>query len=373
MRAIELSAPRVQKATLSSEQALSMSAKATPTFSGAAMDAEGVPKPSSSSSGNVRHFGICHWMERVLEECEKAGRDFEPEAVHDLRVALRRCRSLADGMRLLDPDRTWRKMRHAAKPLFSALGELRDAQVLKESLDALGVKNDLIANALLEHASREEARLKNTASEALQKFDRKQWDVWIDHLSGTTNRQLPGSLVLRHLALERWVEARQLHRAALRNRTRTSYHRLRIGIKRFRYTVENFLPNLHKDWEEDLKKLQDSLGEIHDLDVLWATALRLNVFHNEVARSHWQALIESARNKRIETYRQHMLGRRSVWNIWKAELPARPEEGAAARLRAWATALDPYPQHARHVARLALELYDGLCANRLIRGPYKNG
>src|SRR5438270_7242767 len=160
-----------------------MSATTIPPYSGTAMDAEGVPKPSSS--GNVRNFGICHWMERVLEECEKAGRDFEPEAVHDLRVALRRCRSLADGMRLLDPDRTWRKMRHAAKPLFSALGELRDAQVLKESLDALGVKNDLIANALMEHASREEARLKNTASEALQKFDRKQWDAWIDHLSGT--------------------------------------------------------------------------------------------------------------------------------------------------------------------------------------------
>ena len=312
-------------------------------------------------------------MERVLEECEKAGRDFEADAVHDLRVALRRCRSLADGMRLIDPDRVWKNMRHAAKPLFSALGELRDAQVLNESLDALGLKNDPVASALLEYASCEEVRLTNTAAEALQKFDRRQWDAWIDHLSQTTNRQQPGSLVLRHLALERWVDARQLHRAALRNRTRTSYHRLRIGIKRFRYTVENFLPGLHKGWEGDLKRLQDSLGEIHDLDVLWGTALRLEVFPDQATRNQWQAMIESARNKRIETYRQYMLGRTSLWNIWKAELPTTPEEGAAARLRAWATALDPHPQHARHVARLAVELYDGLCTNRLIRGSYKNG
>ncbi len=56
----------------------------------------------------------------------------------------------------------------------------------------------------------------------------------------------------------------------LRNRSAVAYHQLRIGIKRFRYTVENFLPERHQQWSRDLRDLQDALGEVHDFDVLWA-------------------------------------------------------------------------------------------------------
>ena len=76
--------------------------------------------------------------------------------------------------------------------------------------------------------------------------------------------------MFQHLALERWEEARELHRQALRNRSQVGYHQLRIGIKRFRYTVENFLPQRHEKWAKDLRDLQDALGEVHDFDVLRA-------------------------------------------------------------------------------------------------------
>ena len=52
-----------------------------------------------------------------------------------------------------------------------------------------------------------------------------------------------GSALFKHLALERWTEARELHNRALRNRSQVAFHSLRIGIKRFRYIVENFLPS----------------------------------------------------------------------------------------------------------------------------------
>jgi CHAD domain-containing protein len=320
-----------------------------------------------------RQAGIGHWMERVLQECEKAGRDLAPDPVHDLRVALRRCRSLADGMRFIDPDPSWKRMRRAGKPLFSALGELRDTQVLKEWVERLVVDDDPAASALISFASREEVRLKDAASFALYKFDRKQWRDWIEHLSTRANRLQPGSLVFRHLALECWEQARLLHRLVLRNRTKASYHRLRIGLKRFRYTVENFLPDLHERWGEDLKQLQDFLGEIHDLDLLWATAVKLKVFRDQQTLDRWHALIEQERKKRVEGYRELMLGKASLWTLWRTELPAQPNVGALARMETWAKALDPQPRHARHVATLAVELYDGLCASGFLKPSHKNG
>src|ERR1035441_6942470 len=49
-----------------------------------------------------------------------------------------------------------------------------------------------------------------------------------------------------------WTAAYDLHKHALRTRSQVSWHELRIGIKRFRYTVENFLPRQHALWGDDL-------------------------------------------------------------------------------------------------------------------------
>jgi len=73
----------------------------------------------------------------VLEECKNVEADFGSDPVHDLRVALRRCRSLADGLMALDPDPEWKAMKKAGKRLFQRLGELRDIQVMEEWIEKL--------------------------------------------------------------------------------------------------------------------------------------------------------------------------------------------------------------------------------------------
>src|SRR5258708_21973166 len=76
-------------------------------------------------------------MARVLEECQHVGADFSGDPVHDLRVSLRRCRSMADGMAAMDPDRDWKAMKKAGKRLFQRLGALRDVQVMMEWVETL--------------------------------------------------------------------------------------------------------------------------------------------------------------------------------------------------------------------------------------------
>ncbi len=307
-------------------------------------------------------LGLRAWMEGVLVECERAAAGFEADPVHDLRVAIRRCRSLADGLMAMDPDRSWKEMKKAGKKVFQALGGLRDMQVMQHWIEKLGDAEDPVTVKLLAHVRAREIECKQEALKALQEFDRKQWRQWSRTLPRRAARVRPGSVVFKHLALEKWTAAYDLHKRALRTRSQTAFHELRIGIKRLRYTVENFLPREHAAWGGDLKDLQDFLGEVHDLDVLWNTAVQIAAFPDLESRARWRQKLTEERNKRLARYREKMVGQQSLWRVWRSELPSGPQlrVAAMARLRMWASYLDPDFLHSQRVANLSLSLYDGL-------------
>jgi len=316
----------------------------------------------TAPAGKTEKAGLAFWMERVLEECDRAAAGFAADPVHDLRVSLRRCRSMADGLMTMDPDPAWKKMKKGGKRLFASLGELRDVQVMEEWVHRLEAHGDTESAPLLRYFASRESHLKTEAAKALAGFDRKQWKKWSATLPRRSARISQGSTLFKHLALERWMEAYELHRRALRNRSGVAYHSLRIGIKRFRYIVENFLPEQHDAWSDDLKILQDLLGEVHDLDVLWTTAQHIRAFPDPEARSRWRSRIIAEKTQRIEEYRKKMVGNTSLWKVWRSALPQGKEieTAALARLKLWASLLDPDFKHSTHVARLALQLYDGL-------------
>ncbi len=315
----------------------------------------------ASATTDAKKAGLAHWAARVLEECDKASAGFAADPVHDLRVAIRRCRSMADGFLSVDPDPAWKQMKRLAKPLFSSLGELRDTQVMLEWVAKLAPADDEVAKNLSASLLHKESHLKTAAQEALASFDRKHWSALNAHLAQRTGNVPLEGAVFQHLALERWIEARELHRRALRNRSGVAWHQLRIGIMRFRYTVENCLPQRHERWSKDLRDLQDALGEVHDFDVLRAMLNEHPNIHPD-ERTRWQKRIADERQKRLDLYRHRMLGRQSLWDLWRKDLPSGDalEEAAMEKLRTWAAFLDPDLAHSKLVAHLALALYDGL-------------
>src|SRR5450631_4397267 len=114
-----------------------------------------------------RKTGLSLWMERVLEECDHASVSFGPDPVHDLRVALRRCRSVADGIMAIDPDPAWKQLKKAGRDLFRSLGALRDVHVMQEWVHRLGASDDAATSALLQHLSAGELQFKQEASKAI--------------------------------------------------------------------------------------------------------------------------------------------------------------------------------------------------------------
>lgn len=315
-----------------------------------------------SQSAKQEERGLRYWMERVVAEAEKAADGFKADPVHDLRTAMRRCRSIAEGLAAIDPEPAWRKMRKAAKPLFSALGDLRDVQVQMEWVEKIGAKDDPVRARLLAHFQQRENELKEAAATALSGFDLNQWSQWTGLLDERAHRLPPGDPVFQVMALERWRDARALQSTALRNRSKVALHELRIGIKKFRYTIENFLPEHHERWIKNLKRVQDLLGEVHDLDVLWENARVLHVFESPAQRAAWVETIKSERSKRVDAYRAKMLGKRSLWQQWRSGLPDGEELHAAVlkHFETWAFFRDRDLAHTHRVLEMSTVIFESL-------------
>ena len=134
------------------------------------------------------------------------------------------------------------------------------------------------------------------------------------------------------LALRRLAEACALERRWRKSRSGKAAHRLRVGLKRFRYLVESFLPQQRAAWGRDLKRLQGLLGDVHDLDVLRARIVPFSRGENlpSETREAWLGKIEKARGEAVEGYWRAVVlkpasGRpgdrpRTLWDRWQKKL-----------------------------------------------------
>jgi len=317
---------------------------------------------STIAGARNEHRGLTYWMERVLKELENVRNSPDPEAVHDLRVALRRCRSVAAVMEEVDPDRTWPEMRKLGRKLFRQLGALRDTQVLEEWTSKLGAEEDPVRAHVLSELTIKETELREAALRAAAKFDQKNWKRLERGLRNRARRVPLDGLAAECLALERLEAAKELHAQALRSERPGPWHKLRIGVKRFRYTVEALLPKRYELWGENLKRMQDLLGDVHDLDVLTETIAQVAAEEPEEARTGWSERIASTRHERLETYRQLTLGKTSLWHEWRQGLPhgERLEAAALARLRVTDRALNENTRRTGQISRITMKIYDAL-------------
>jgi CHAD domain-containing protein len=279
------------------------------------MNAHALPLPSETPA---KRIGLDVWMNRALDLAEEVQNGWKSREVHDLRVALRRCRTMADALSEVNPDRGWRGLKKESRKLFHALGELRDTQVEQEWLKKLSTPGDPVRQHMLKvlGQSRKEHRVK--AQRSLEDFDRKDWRKSVQRLRGKAQFFPLDSVVFQRLALTRLHGAAELYERARKGRSRIAWHRLRIGLKGFRYTLENFMPQRYQPWSEDLKRIQDLLGEVHDLDVLRTVIRRQRAKLQEADVLQWFERIEEARRARLEKFRTVIASKGSLWMVWRS-------------------------------------------------------
>lgn len=214
---------------------------------------------------------------RFREQLKRASADpGEDEAIHDLRVAIRRVLAwIAVRDALLGPDRRLRASRSSLKALMSPLGRLRDVHVKRDWIRRVVPEGDepsylysvLVESDILRWESKVRKRLGVRSTQRLR--------VPLPRGTGGLGGRLEAAILAPDILgrLEREVSK---HRdAALDPAHPEALHRMRLAFKKYRYAAEILLPLFPKATEETAKRLhafQTLLGTIHDFDVILAEA-----------------------------------------------------------------------------------------------------
>lgn len=234
--------------------------------------------------------------------------DGDEEAVHDYRVALRRLRS---ALRALRP--AWGKgllvpLEDELKALADATGDVRDEEVLAETLARIdlaeGPRGEL--SRWGEGRARRLAGARATAARRLagaelgERLDAVLTGV--QEALGAPMRRPVGLPALRNEAIGRLLDEVQKRARGTDAADVDGMHKLRIRIKRLRYAIELLFAD-DAPTSAALKlssKLQKRLGELHDVDEALARMSKAMGLDRDARAAVGDAL----RRLRIETARK---------------------------------------------------------------------
>jgi len=172
------------------------------------------------------------------------------DPVHDMRVALRRLRAALRLLRLrsLDPP---------VKELQDALGHVRDLQLQIEWLAGR-------SEPLLRQRKAALAKAERALQPALAKWHDETLPALLQAARKATAPAVQKRRKILRKRLKRFEERLD---AALSRPTPPSMHRMRISAKQIRYLFELVKSPASKLLLSELPPLQESLGQLHDVDV----------------------------------------------------------------------------------------------------------
>jgi inorganic triphosphatase YgiF len=199
----------------------------------------------------------------------------EAEGAHQLRVGLTRLRSAERALRALLNSPQLSQLEAEAQTLARAVGRLRDADVLIDTIYAPVAGDpprkagfDELRDALRAHraAMQAEARAALT-SEAWSRL-LLSLTLWPAMLERDPSLQKPVEKYAGKLLQKPWKRSAKLgHSIATMAGERR--HKMRKSLKKLRYTVEFLAPLYHspdvKAFVKQLKKLQDVFGYVNDV------------------------------------------------------------------------------------------------------------
>ena len=332
-----------------------------------------VPSPARRRNGPsllaMSERALRSRLDALLKNEKRTRAENDIEALHDMRVASRRLR---EALRIYADLYSQKKLRQGMRDVrrvTRALGLVREVDVNVEQLKSwqvqLGQAYAIPIEYSLAMEQSRQRRLRKKMFARLDDLDLEKLQADIarllqhPHRPGHPKQDEPeGELAVSYVSFARYfIEAGlgPIHtrvKAVSSRPTLLNYHRLRIQIKKFRYSMELLSRafDSHRAIRiiKQLKSLQDELGALHDCSVLHSTvrALRAQLrkselFHLERQLLRLMRILAHARNvqrKAIESHLRRLISRR-FFELIPAALK---EEGVSPANRP--TALGPHSQ-----------------------------
>ena len=207
-------------------------------------------------------------IERLAFQASRTAKSPGPDAVHDLRVALRRADQSLVTFKLQLPRKVVKRIRKQLKVVLSSAGEARDCDIAGQilfKLDQPGAaklrrevraRRKAAERTLLARLRRLSLRTRISRWFAGLKLDASSTETPVD-MRALARTRLP-SLV------QRFFDAGE---SAASHHSGEKLHEFRIRAKKLRYTLELFVPVLGPAVEEriaGIKSVQTVLGEMND-------------------------------------------------------------------------------------------------------------
>jgi CHAD domain-containing protein len=209
---------------------------------------------------------------RRFQDARKARRtaDFD-EAVHDLRTSSRRLMSTLEALGAFAGRRRAERLRDRVDAVLDASGNVRDLAVLASMLDEFGRSAALkpFRRELAERRRRAAKKLRGKLGRARLRAIRRDLRKLEGKVPRSVDRDDALARVLETLkaTLGRVLKTRR----ALDPTDVDSIHRTRVALKNLRYLSEEthpLVPGIGPSDVETLHKLQTTMGDLHDLEVL---------------------------------------------------------------------------------------------------------
>lgn len=254
------------------------------------------------------------------------------EAVHDMRVAVRRLRSAMRDFAPLMRKKPLEKIKKDLKIIADALGAARDEDVAIRALEKLQTKAKDAAiqegiGKLIEarRKRREWAQIDLTETLANNRIEDLQ-NRFNEAITASARPKKSAEFTSfseagRGIVGKSLDEFCKLTDSIYQPLNDTPLHKLRIAAKRLRYAIELFAACWGESlaaFADEIAAMQSFLGEVHDCDI-WIESLGKNLRHkNETNESgNYQAavwLLSKFIKKRTKEYRSAL----KLWNEWKA-------------------------------------------------------
>lgn len=191
------------------------------------------------------------------------------DSLHDLRVSIRRLQSIFSLLKMFPAVKIKKSITKPLKSIMNPMGSLRDLYIQQEIINKIFIRKNRfvrLCTVKIDKKIRKDEKKTRGAIESFPPDFMQQIDIekiFLSIADMDVHRQI--KIILTDL-FKKFLSHRQKADTDIK-----AFHRMRIALKKLRYTSEVaqvFFPWITKKVLDDEHSLQQVMGNIHDIDVI---------------------------------------------------------------------------------------------------------